>query len=346
MNIDPSPTQPIPFQWSCTKVVLWLCASIGAILLVGCASSPSTLDPHGPAAQRIAELGWLMIAIATIVSLVVTVLLLYALFRSRRRDRTPRIFRGHALVIGGGIVFPIAVILLLLPMTLYVMRALAVTDPARAAPLQIEVVAQQFWWEVVYPDQEFETANEIHIPVGEPVELLLTSVDVIHSFWVPQLHGKIDMIPGRTTSIIIEATDAGTYYGECAEFCGLQHTKMAFVVVAEPADQFAVWVAEQREPASVPTDPLVQQGEQIFLSSGCIQCHAIRGTHATGDLGPDLTHLGSRLTLAAGTLENNLGNLGGWIANPQAIKPGSMMPPSELTGEQLPALLAYLATLN
>ncbi len=319
---------------------------VAVLLLSGCAESPSALDPRGPAAQRIAELGWLMIVIASVVSLVVTLLLLYALFRSRRSNHTPRIFRGHALVVGGGIVFPIMVLVVLLLLTIDLMRTLSVTDPGRAAPLQIEVLGQQFWWEVVYPEQGFETANEIRIPVGEPVELRLTSTDVIHSLWIPQLHGKIDMIPGRVTSIVIQADQPGVYYGECAEFCGLQHAKMAFMVVAEPAEQFAVWLAEQREPAPDPTEPLVQQGKQIFLSSGCIQCHTIKGTHATGDLGPDLTHLASRLTLAAGTLQNNQGNLGGWIANPQTIKPGSMMPPTALTGEQLLALLAYLATLE
>ena len=178
------------------------------------------------------------------------------------------------------------------------------------------------------------------------MQLTLTSMDVIHSFWVPQLHGKIDLIPGTATTLWLRADQPGEYRGMCAEYCGVQHAKMQFLVVAEPPDQFQAWLDLQRQPAAVPTDPLAQRGLQVFLSSSCVTCHAIRGTSATGALGPELTHLASRRTLGAGILPNTRGTLAGWIADPQSIKPGVHMPPSDLTGEQLQALVVYLETLR
>jgi cytochrome c oxidase subunit 2 len=190
------------------------------------------------------------------------------------------------------------------------------------------------------------TANYIHIPAGVPVRVHLGSQDVIHSFWVPELHGKLDMIPGQTNSFWLQADNPGEYKGICAEFCGTQHAKMLFLVVAQPPDEFAAWLEQQQQPAAVPAEPLAQQGLQVFLTGGCVECHAVRGTDATGNLGPDLTHIASRRTLGAGILPNNPGNLGGWIADPQHIKPGNLMPDSPLTGEELQALLAYMATLR
>jgi cytochrome c oxidase subunit 2 len=200
---------------------------------------------------------------------------------------------------------------------------------------------------VRYPDQEFVTANEIHIPTDQPVQVRLTSDDVIHSFWIPELHGKMDMIPGVTNTFWIEASEPGIYWGVCTEFCGIQHAKMAFPLVAKPAEEFAAWVESQQQPAPAPETELTQNGQEIFLNSACIYCHAVEGTNATGDLGPDLTHFASRLTLGAGAFENNMGNLSGWIVDPQQMKPGNLMPASsDLTGPELQALLAYLATLE
>jgi cytochrome c oxidase subunit 2 len=231
-------------------------------------------------------------------------------------------------------------------LALTVNTLLALSAPAEADDTVVEVIGHQFWWEVRYPQHNVLTANEIHIPAGVPVRVHLGSQDVIHSFWVPELHGKLDMIPGQTNSFWLQADNPGEYKGICAEFCGTQHAKMLFLVVAQPPDEFAAWLEQQQQPAAVPAEPLAQQGLQVFLAAGCVECHAVRGTDATGNLGPDLTHIASRRTLGAGILPNNPGNLGGWIADPQHIKPGNLMPDSPLTGEELQALLAYMATLR
>lgn len=316
------------------------------LLLAGCANAPSTLAPRGPAAAEIATLSWVMFGLAAVVFAVVMGLLLYALFRSRREARatypsTPGLDR--TFIIWGGIVVPLIILIVLFIFTIRTMAALAA--PERANEVVVEVVGHQFWWEIHYPNQGFTTANEIHLPVGQPIELRLTSADVIHSFWVPELHGKRDLLPHRVNSFWLQADEAGVFYGACAEFCGIQHAKMALVVV-EPEEQFAAWLEQQAQPAAAPTETLAQQGQQVFLSSSCIQCHTIRGTNATGTLGPDLTHLASRLTLAAGIVENNSGNLGGWIIDPHSIKPGNLMPPTNLSGPELQALLAYLQSLE
>jgi cytochrome c oxidase subunit 2 len=203
-----------------------------------------------------------------------------------------------------------------------------------------------WWWEVRYPDHEVTTANEIYIPAGQPVNFRLTTNDVIHSFWVPELNGKIDMIPGKTNTLWLQAAEPGIYRGLCTEFCGLQHAKMQYLVIAVPPNAFAQWVEQQRQPAPAPTDETTRLGQQIFLGSACVYCHAIRGTNASGQLGPDLTHIASRRTLGAGILPNNRGTLGGWTINSQHIKPGNRMPPMNLSGAELQALLDYLATLQ
>jgi cytochrome c oxidase subunit 2 len=205
-----------------------------------------------------------------------------------------------------------------------------------------------WWWEVRYPEQGIVTANEIHVPAGQAVKLELTSVDVIHSFWAPSLHGKRDMIPGLTTTFWIQADQSGVYRGQCAEYCGLQHANMAFVVVALPPDEFAAWMSERSAaparpaPAAPPSPADLPRGLAVFLRAGCAKCHSIRGTPAEGKLAPDLTHIGSRQTLAAGTVPNNRGNLAGWIANPQALKPGAKMPATYLPPEELFDLVSYL----
>ena len=314
------------------------------ILLGGCApDAPNMMDPKGAAAVAIANLGWLLFALGGAVYVGVMIFLFASLFRRRQEQDRPG--DGIRIVLFGGIIIPIIILIIVYGSTLVTMAALRTPDDM-ADDVVIEVIGHQWWWEVRYPNQHFTTANEIHIPVDQPVEIVLGSDDVIHSFWVPELHGKLDLIPGDVTSFWLEANEAGVYWGECAEFCGIQHAKMQFVVVAEPADQFLEWIEQQQLPAPEPADPLVQEGQQIFLGSACVYCHTIEGTNASGDLGPDLTHLASRRTLAAGVLENNVGNLGGWIIDPQHVKPGNLMPPTNLSGEELQALLAYLATLE
>ena len=196
------------------------------------------------------------------------------------------------------------------------------------------------------PHGRFTTANEIHVPVGEPVLFVLNAQDVIHSFWVPSLAGKKDLIPGYTQSMWFQADTAGVYRGQCAEFCGLQHAKMALHVVAEPKAQYRQWVERQRESAAIPTDSVTRRGREIFLVGQCAMCHSIQGTAAASNAGPDLTHLASRRTIAAGTLPNTRGALAGWIVDPQRIKPGTRMPPNLLRPQDLDALLTYLQSLE
>lgn len=236
---------------------------------------------------------------------------------------------------------------------LLVVLAVSVTTSARVQrlagdeDLRIEVVGHQWWWEMRYPQLGIVTANEAHIPVGEQVTFEVSSDDVIHSFWIPPLGGKIDMIPGRTNEITLEADRAGTYTGRCAEFCGLQHAKMLFVVIAHDSTEgFEEWAAEQREPAAATSTASEQMGEQVFLGSACVYCHTVEGTAASGKIGPDLTHLAGRTTLAAGQVPNTRGNLAGWILDPQSIKPGNKMPPTNLDGPELQALLDYLENLD
>jgi cytochrome c oxidase subunit II len=334
--------------------------SAASLPLGGCAGAPSALEPRGIRAAAIADLWWIMLAVATVVYVVVIALLLVALFRprsepvggSRRRGVAARAtarlssFAGMALVVGGGVVLPVVVLVPLSILTLRVLGAQAA--PTTPPTLTVDVIGYQFWWEVRYPDRQIVTANEIPVPVGQPVRLNLTSADVIHSFWVPELMGKLDLIPGRTNSTWLQADRAGVYWGECAEFCGIQHAKMAFLVVAEPPEQFGGWLEQQARPAVEPADSLALRGAQVFARDGCITCHAIRyGTGTVGgQVGPDLTHVGSRLTIAAGILENNRGNLGGWIANPQALKRGNKMPLTYLDSESLLAVVAYLESLE
>jgi cytochrome c oxidase subunit 2 len=327
-----------------------------ALTLTGCLAQPvlqnvpSALDPRGPAAVHLANLWWLLFWLGTLIYLIVLGALGFALYRRRRGQDDlqdagrPSEDRGRRAIVWAGLILPALVLVIVFGFTLGALRATAV--PESSEDLVIEVVGRRWWWEVHYPNRQIETANEIHIPTGQPVQLKLTSEEVIHSFWVPQLHGKMDANPNMVNTFWIQADEPGEYWGECAEFCGVQHAKMLFVVVAEPPEQFAAWLERERQPAASPTDPLARQGESVFLSSGCMNCHAVRGTHATGELGPDLTHFGSRRTLASGSVANTRGNLGGWIADPHSIKPGNLMPPTALSGEDLNALLAYLEALK
>jgi cytochrome c oxidase subunit 2 len=223
-------------------------------------------------------------------------------------------------------------------------------DTLRApGALRVQVTGNQWWWDIQYPNDvpslSVTTANEIHIPVGRPVQFELLSNDVIHSFWVPNLQGKIDLVPGRLNELWLRADKAGVYRGQCAEFCGLQHAKMALVVVAEAPDDFERWLAGNRAPAPTPVTPQQQHGRAV-VEQTCAMCHNVTGTLAGGRTAPDLTHIATRSTIGAGALPNTRGHLAGWIADPQQIKPGSRMPPQGLSGDNLQAVLAYLETLK
>ena len=239
-------------------------------------------------------------------------------------------------------------LLALLAADVFTSRALA-RLPLRGA-VNIELVGHMWWWEARYkdadPSREFSTANELHIPVGRPVVVTLRSNDVIHSLWIPNLQGKKDLIPGRTATLRLRADRAGTYRGQCAEFCGLEHAMMALLVEAEPDERYEAWAAQQRRPAAEPSDALARRGREVFLGKSCVMCHTVTGTTANARLGPDLTHLASRRTIGAGMFPNNRGHLAGWIADPQSLKPGVNMPANPLNPDDLQALLAYLETLK
>jgi cytochrome c oxidase subunit 2 len=303
----------------------------------------SLVDAAGPRAAMTANLFWFMLALGLAVYLVVMGLLATSLI-TRRQLADPTRTR---MVVIGGLAAPAVILLGLIVADLRTL--VAVAAPARPADLTLDVVAHQWWWEIRYPDLQLATANEIHIPANQTVVIHLSSVDVIHSLWVPRLAGKTDVVPGQTGSMWLEADAPGEYRGQCAEYCGIEHANMAFTVVAHPADEFQQWVSGQQQPALAPTDPALARGAQAFASLGCIGCHAIRysGTTATGGgLGPDLTHLASRKTIAAGAAINDEPMLERWIANPGAIKKGTTMPATNTDADTLRALAQYLAALK
>lgn len=325
-----------------------------SLILVGCVTNetPNALNPQGYGAARLASLWWVMLALAGLTYLIVMGALGFALWRKRHRppgdDGVQRDWlrgRGQHIVIGGGVLFPTVILFIVYGFTLNTLAA--VNNRTAPEPLVIELIGHQWWWEVRYPQHDFVTANEIHMPVGVPVQFQLTSADVIHSFWVPELHGKLDLLPDNVNTLWLEADTADEYWGLCAEFCGLQHARMLLVLVAEPPEAFDAWIDAQQEPAAAPDNELTQQGQQLFLDKGCDDCHVVRGVAAAGgDLGPDLTHFASRLLLGAGTAPNNRGHLAGWLVDPHGLKPGNLMPATPLTGPELEALLAYMESLR
>lgn len=331
-----------------------------ALLASSCAGAPSILEPSSPSAARIGTLWWIMFGIATAVVVVVGVLVVVSVVRRNRRvepDGEPA--WTMRLVVAGGVVLPVIVLSMLWAFTLRDVAALG--SPGSEPVTTIEITGYRWWWEVRYPDEDITTANEMHIPAGEPVRVRLLAGDVIHSFWVPELGPKVDMIPGRTNTTWLQADRAGVYRGQCAEFCGLQHANMAFSVIAEEPAAFDEWVTRERQDAAEPTDDAERRGREVFSTAACTACHVIRGvseevapgTRVDGPFepttaveGPDLTHVASRRTIGAGTVPNTRGHLGGWIVDSQTIKPGNLMPPIELSGEELTALLAYLESLE
>lgn len=308
------------------------------------------LNPSGPRAAEVADLWWLMFFVGLAVYVVVMGLVLYAMFSRWRTEEggeeRPDAFvppLGHTpFVVLGGAIVPAGILTVLLVFALDTQVAMNRAE----ANLTVRVVGHQWWWEVRYPEYDITTANEIYIPAGEPVRLELTSADVIHSFWVPRLGGKRDLLPDEENVFLIEADTAEVYRGQCAEYCGLQHTHMAFQIVAVAPEAFDAWVAERLTPRPAPSREAVDRGRQVFMESTCVECHRIEGTLAAGEIGPDLTHIGSRRTLGAGMIENNRGNLYGWIVNAQRIKPGNRMPPTAMEPEDLHALVAYLQSLK
>lgn len=318
----------------------------------------SALDPAGPRADEVASLWDLFMGVASVVWVfVVGFLLAAAVVAQRRRARateeplTAAPVRSRRLIraVSAAGALTVATLLALRVGSVGWSTALASLEDHPDA-LRIEVTGHQWWWEIEYwpddPRRLATTANELYIPVGTPVHLELASVDVVHSFWVPSLHDKEDVSPGRKRRTWLRADQPGVYRGQCGEYCGLEHAKMAITVIAVPPSEFEAWLARQRQPAAAPATGQQRRGQAVFLGGPCAQCHAISGTSAGGRLGPDLTHLASRSTLGAGIVPNTVRHLTGWIVAPSAIKPGVRMPSTVLAAEDLHALVAYLDALR
>lgn len=332
-------------------VVRSLCAML-LLGLTGCSGWQSALDAHGSSAIALKQLIIVIVAVCSLVWTLVMLALLRALWRRREHVAAPlqldvaaeqrsKIAVSAAVVVTAVIVggFTVA--------SYVTTRTISMSS---SDEIIIKVRGLQWWWGVEYLgtslEERFETANEIHIPVGRDIRLQLEGLDVIHSFWVPSLAGKQDLIPGRPNELRIRAERPGTYRGQCAEFCGMQHAHMAFIVVAEDQVAFDQWVAAQRRPGLGSTDQETAAGRDVFLSRQCAACHTIRGTDASGKTGPDLTHVGSRRYIAAGLFETTRGSLAAWIADPQTLKPGNNMPMVPLTAEELRSVSAYMASLK
>jgi cytochrome c oxidase subunit 2 len=308
----------------------------------------SILDPAGPQAAHISRLWWLTFWVSTAVFALVLGFLAVALARGRptgvRVDADRRLTRAVTMAVAATTV----ILFVLLVASVWTSRIVASLGAASA--VTINVVGHQFWWEIEYedavPSRRVVTANEIHIPVGRPVVLKVTSRDVIHSFWAPNLHGKRDLVPGIMSAVWLQADAPAVYRGQCGEFCGRQHAHMAFEVVAEPQGQFDGWLDAQRRGAAEPQTADQAHGRDVFMTAQCILCHTIRGTGARGQIGPDLTHVGTRGKIASGTLPNTASEMARWVRDPQHVKPGNQMPPSALAAAEVQAVAVYLESLR
>lgn len=332
------------------------------------------LDHHGSEAQTIAGVWWTMFALAAGVYLVVGGLVVAAILRRPPRregldggdgpdpddaevgagtgaeeadELVPEDLRTERLdsrwIWIGGVVVPVLILAVIAVLTVTSTRDLRAPEEGE---LVVEVRGERWWWDVRYPESGVRTANEIHLPVGRPIDLVLISDNVIHSFWVPQLAGKVDLVPGQPNHLRFEIDDPGAYRGVCAEYCGIGHARMDVVVVGEEPQEFGRWQARRQQPAPGPSDELQAQGQRVFMSAPCAGCHRIYGTDADAEIGPDLSDFGSRDWIGAITVENTPQNLANWIVDSHTIKPGSLMPPQPVDGDQIEALVAYLGELR
>jgi cytochrome c oxidase subunit 2 len=310
-------------------------------------------SPAGPQAAHIDALWWLLIVTCSVVYVIVLAFILWPAVRrlpaaAATAVESPAGERRATWMVVAGTLLTTIILFVFLFASVRTSRALYAL-PGDGA-LTVDVTGHQWWWQFEYQDEaasrRVSTANELHIPVGQTVVLKLESTDVIHSFWVPALHGKTDLIPGQINTTWLRADRPGVYRGICAEFCGFQHAKMGFLVVAETPEEFDAWRSGQLLAASAPANDDASAGQQVFMSQSCSMCHTVRGTEAAGTVGPDLTHLASRRTLAAATIPATRGNLAGWIVDPHGIKPGVNMPSNQLKPDELQQLLAFLEGLG
>jgi cytochrome c oxidase subunit II len=330
------------------------------IIIAGC-SEPVFGDPGGitnifrpfsQPAQEVKELSLLVIAICATIFLIVAGLLVYTIIRFRQRagdeaNEPPQIYGSNQIELAWT-VLPLLIIVVLILVT---SRSIANIQNRTAPPgaVNATVIGHQWWWEIRYPELGIATANELHMPASDgsrrqPTFLRLESADVAHSFWVPQLAGKTDVIPNRINHMWFEPTQPGTYLGNCAEYCGTQHARMLIRVIVHPPGEFERWVAQQKQPAAEETS--AQAGRQVFFANSCVNCHTIRGTSAQGRFGPDLTHLMSRETLASGVVPNTPAMLREWVSDPQRLKVGCLMPDMQMTDQEVDQIVDYLQTLK
>jgi len=336
--------------------------AVAAFAVSACDGPQAALNPAGPQAERIAWLSWFMIISLSIVYVIVIGILIAGFIKRSRAgvsggpvpvsERLEMNAAGEARLtrwVVIGVLITAGYLVLLMVLDVSTGRALSSMSEDED-PLIVDVIGHQWWWEIVYPAQDpsrtVTTANELHIPVGRTVRIRTSSVDVIHSLWIPRLHGKRDLIPDHPSAFHLRADQPGVFRGQCAEFCGLQHARMSLLVIAQPEAEFRAWQAAQLLPAQVPADSIRRLGMETFLTDTCTMCHAIAGTPASARAGPDLTHFGSRRTIGAATLPNNRGNLGGWIIDPHHIKPGVNMPANPIPADRLNALISYLEGLK
>jgi cytochrome c oxidase subunit 2 len=313
---------------------------------------PNIFKPASTPADSIAHISYLVLTITGIIFVIVFCLIVYSIVRYRRRGeddgREPPQVYGSNQVELAWTVIPVLIVLILFLATARVIHSIE-DAPEPAGAVQITVIGHQYWWEIRYGKLGVVTANELHVPVSKSVQptpsfLTLLSADTDHSFWVPQLAGKTDLIPNRVNRMWVDPHDTGVYLGQCAQYCGVEHAKMLLRVYVDSKEQFDQWAQAQKTEAA--NDGAVEKGREIFVSTGCINCHAVRGTVANGRFGPDLTHLMSRDTIAAGIAANGAENLRKWIRNPDSMKEGSLMPAMKLNDDDLDALVAYLVTLR
>jgi cytochrome c oxidase subunit 2 len=323
----------------------------------GFPSNQTSLNPAGPAAAHIEHTFALIFWITGTVYFLTLAVLVYFVWRRRYtldalpmpQATTAESDRFATRAIAGAMILTVVLLFVMLISSFITSHRLGKMNEQQA--LTIDVYGHQWWWEVQYPNEAepyrmVTTANEIHVPVGTPIRIHGTSRDVIHSFWAPNIQGKRDLLPGYNTDVLMQVDKVGRWRGQCAEYCGLQHAHMSFYIVGESQKDFDNWMSAEAQSSVAPANVQTAHGQQVFLTHACVLCHTIRGTSAGSRVGPDLTHLASRSTIAAGMLPNTIGNLGGWILNAQSLKPGSRMPPNQISGPDLQDLLAYLETLR
>jgi len=334
-----------------------LCAKSWIMLPVllassGCSGWQSALDPKGPQAESLAELIWTFTAIGTVIWLAVMAVLLIAVVRRSPERPDPLTRRGPTerrgiVAVAGAAGATLLIVIALTALSYLSQRHLYGKQPSAVV---IQITGHQWWWDVRYendrPDQVVSTANELYIPAGEPITVKLAASDVIHSFWVPSLMGKQDLIPGQDNELQFTADRPGIYRGQCAEFCGWQHAHMGMMAVVVPREQFNAWRAAQIAPAAAPEDGVQQKGAAIFQSKPCVMCHTVRGSSAGSRVGPDLTHFASRKSIAGATLPMSRGNIAAWVVDPQGIKPGTSMPNVSLAADEIDPLVSYLEGLR